>query len=107
MYAFGEWHMLTWTKGTDGLDVAVLQDNVLDPILGIQDPRTDSRISFVGNGDKAELEQLAGTDGVAFALFPTSIDDLMAISDAGGLMPPKSTWFEPKLLSGLAIRRIW
>lgn len=107
MYAFGEWHMLTWTGGTDGLDVAVLQDNVLDPILGIQDPRTDSRISFVGNGDKAELEQLAGTDGVAFALFPTSIDDLMAISDAGGLMPPKSTWFEPKLLSGLAIRRIW
>ena len=107
MYAFGSWYQLGWTKGTDDLDVAVLQDNVLGPILGIQNPRTDARISFVGNGSKSELEQLAGDEGIAFALFPTSIEELMAISDAGGLMPPKSTWFEPKLLSGLAIRRIW
>ncbi|MBO7673508.1 MAG: DUF1015 domain-containing protein [Atopobiaceae bacterium] len=107
MYAFGTWHLLTWGQGTNDLDVAVLQDNVLDPILGIEEPRSDARISFVGNGTKDELERLAGDAGMAFALFPTSIEELMAISDAGGLMPPKSTWFEPKLLSGLAIRRIW
>ncbi len=89
------------------LDVSILQDRVLGPILGIEDPRQDGRIRFVGGieGPRA-LERLAGTDGVAFSLFPTSVDELMAVSDAGLLMPPKSTWFEPKLRSGLFVRRL-
>lgn len=107
MYAFGAWYEVSCARQTDELDVAVLQGRVLDPILHIENPRTNPRISFVGDGGKEELEQLAGEEGIAFALYPTSMDELMAISDAGGLMPPKSTWFHPKLLSGLAIRRIW
>lgn len=89
------------------LDASILQDRVLGPLLGIDDPRTDPRVSFVGGvrGTSA-LEEAAGAGGVAFSLHPTSLDELMAVSDAGLLMPPKSTWFEPKLRSGLFIRRI-
>ena len=89
------------------LDTQILQERVLAPILGIGDPRSDARITFVGGIDGTdELERRAGADGVAFSLFPTTVDQLMAVSDAGLLMPPKSTWFEPKLRSGLFIRRI-
>lgn len=107
MYAHGAWHTLALKEPTQKLDVESLQERLLDPVLGIKEPRTDPRISFAGNAQATELEHLAGESGVAFALFPTSMEELMAISDAGGLMPPKSTWFEPKLLSGLVIRRIW
>ena len=92
----------------DSLDVAILQNNLLSPVLGIGDPRTDQRIQFVGGirGTK-ELEQRAEKHGgVAFAMFPTSIEQLMAIADAGKVMPPKSTWFEPKLRSGMVMRSI-
>ena len=89
------------------LDAQILQDRILGPILGIDDPRTSERIRFIGDIEgTGRLEELAGTHGVAFSLFPTSIDELMAVSDAGRLMPPKSTWFEPKLRSGLFIRKI-
>lgn len=107
MYAFGAWRNLRLAEASDKLDVESLQESLLAPVLGIEEPRTDPRISFAGNSTPKELERLAGEDGVAFALYPTSIEELMAIADAGGLMPPKSTWFEPKLLSGLALRRIW
>ena len=86
------------------LDVSLLQEHLLDPILGIKDVRTDKRIDFVGGirGTK-ELEKLvdSGAYAVAFSLYPVSVKDLMRISDAGGIMPPKSTWFEPKLRDGL------
>ena len=89
------------------LDVSVLQDRVLGPILGVGDPRTDPRISFVGGiRGTVELERRAGNEGVAFSLPATRIDQLLAVADAGLLMPPKSTWFEPKLRSGLFIHRI-
>ena len=89
------------------LDAQILQDRILGPILGIDDPRTSERIRFIGDIEgTGRLEELAGTRGVAFSLFPTSINELMAVSDAGRLMPPKSTWFEPKLRSGLFIRKI-
>jgi uncharacterized protein (DUF1015 family) len=81
-----------------------LQDQLLAPVLGIQDPRTDSRIDFVGGIRGApELEHRvdSGQAAVAFALHPTTLDDVMSVSDAGGIMPPKSTWFEPKLRDGL------
>ena len=90
------------------LDVSVLQDNVLAPILGIQDPRTDQRIMFIGGiRGLSELERLVD-DGmaVAFSMYPTSITELFDIADAGLLMPPKSTWFEPKLRSGIFIHAI-
>ena len=85
------------------LDVSVLQDNLLEPVLGIQDPRTDKRIDFVGGiRGLGELERRTRTDmTVAFSTCPTSILELFAVSDAGLLMPPKSTWFEPKLRSGI------
>lgn len=88
-----------------GLDVSILQDNILDPVLGIKDPKTDSRIDFVGGirGVK-ELKRRLGIDGkVCFSMYPTSINELFNVADAGLLMPPKSTWFEPKLMSGLFI----
>ena len=84
----------------EALDITLLQNHVLDSILGITDPRTSKRINFVGGiRGAAELEKLvnSGDYACAFSLFPTSIEDLMAIADAGGTMPPKSTWFEPKL----------
>jgi uncharacterized protein (DUF1015 family) len=91
------------------LDVSRLQQHVLAPLLGVGDPRTDGRIEFVGGGrGTTELERLVGSGraAVAFAMHPVSVDDLMAISDAGGIMPPKSTWFEPKLRDGLLVHLI-
>ncbi|SHK95641.1 Uncharacterized conserved protein, DUF1015 family [Anaerocolumna jejuensis DSM 15929] len=91
-----------------GLDVSLLQDNLLGPVLGIEDPRTDKRIDFVGGiRGLGELERRVREDmTVAFSMYPTDIKELMAVSDQGKLMPPKSTWFEPKLRSGLFIHRI-
>ncbi len=109
MYLEKEWYALTAKPdilskdAVKGLDVSVLQDNLLGPVLGIEDPKTDKRIDFVGGirGLK-ELERRADTDmKVAFSMYPTSIGELFAVADAGRLMPPKSTWFEPKLRSGL------
>jgi uncharacterized protein (DUF1015 family) len=93
----------------DRLDVSRLEDGVLGPILGIGDVRTDPRIDFVGGArGTGELESLvqSGRAAVAFSMHPTGVDDLMAIADAGGIMPPKSTWFEPKLRDGLLIHEI-
>jgi uncharacterized protein (DUF1015 family) len=93
----------------ESLDVSLLQDRVLAPLLGIEDPRTSKRIEFVGGiRGTAELERLVreGKAAAAFSLYPTSLDELMAVSDAGQIMPPKSTWFEPKLRSGLVVHRI-
>lgn len=90
----------------NGLDVKILQDNLLQPLLGIEDPRTDNRISFIGGiRGTAELEKLvdSGDYKVAFSMFPTTLDQLMNVSDVDGIMPPKSTWFEPKLRSGLFV----
>ncbi len=115
LYAFGAWRTLTYVgevpdaeaDPTDALDVSILQNNVLAPILGIDDPRTSRRITFVGGIEGTDgLERRAREDGIAFSLCPTTTDELMAVSDAGQLMPPKSTWFEPKLSSGFFIRRI-
>lgn len=114
MYLGGEWYSLNAKESilsedvVAGLDVSLLQDNVLRPILGIEDPRTDKRIDFIGGirGLK-ELERRCGEDmAVAFAMYPTSIQELFSVADAGRLMPPKSTWFEPKLRSGLFIHEI-
>ncbi|UCF64614.1 MAG: DUF1015 domain-containing protein [bacterium] len=113
MYLQGIWYRLTAKPGTydsadpvKSLDVSILQDNLLTPLLGIRDPRKDKRIDFVGGirGLK-ELEKRvnSGQWEVAFALHPTSIEELMSIADAGKVMPPKSTWFEPKLRSGLVV----
>ena len=93
----------------DSLDVSILQERLLDPILGIQDVRTDKRIDFVGGIRGAEeLEKLVreGKAAVAFSLYPTTIEDLLRVSDAGDIMPPKSTWFEPKLRDGLLSHQI-
>lgn len=91
-----------------GLDVSILQDYILGPVLGIGDPRTDKRVDFIGGirGLK-ELERRCREDmKVAFSMYPTSIQELLDVADAGMLMPPKSTWFEPKLRSGLFIHRL-
>lgn len=115
MFLDGSWYKLTAKPGTfdesdpvKSLDVSILQDNLISPILGIDDPRTDKRIDFVGGiRGLGELEKRATTDMVlAFSMFPTSLDELIRIADAGALMPPKSTWFEPKLLSGLFIHKL-
>jgi uncharacterized protein (DUF1015 family) len=92
----------------EGLDVSVLQNTLLTPVLGIGDPKTDKRIDFVGGiRGLTELEKRVGSDcAVAFAMYPTAIGELFAVADAGRLMPPKSTWFEPKLRSGLFIHEI-
>jgi uncharacterized protein (DUF1015 family) len=107
LYLQGEWHTLNFrprfaatTDPIEKLDVTLLQKYVLDPIFGVTDPRTSTRINFVGGiRGVAELEKLvnSGAYACAFSMFPTSIEDLMTIADAGGIMPPKSTWFEPKL----------
>lgn len=96
------------TDPVDGLDVAVLQNHILAPILGIEDPKTDQRIDFVGGiRGIEELERRVKTDcRAAFAMYPTSIHELFCVADADRLMPPKSTWFEPKLRSGLFIHAI-
>jgi len=104
MYLGGKWYTLEFPKGRPDLDVDVLEMRILGPLLGIEDIRTDKRIDFVGGiRGTGELEKLVDGGGfaVAFSLFPVSVDDLMRISDAGGIMPPKSTWFEPKLRDGL------
>ena len=115
MYVGGKWYGLradpALYEGKDvveGLDVSILQKEVLAPLLGIDDPRTDSRIRFEGGSkDVRELMDLADKgDGTVFLLYPTSMDELMRIADAGRLMPPKSTWFEPKLRSGLFIHKL-
>ena len=114
MYLDGEWYKLSAKddiKSDDpvkGLDVSILQDNVLNPILGIEDPRVDKRIDFIGGiRGLAELERRCSLDmTVAFSMYPTSIGELFDVSDAGLLMPPKSTWFEPKLRSGLFIHKL-
>jgi len=110
MHVGGTWYTLRPRARPDAadtigaLDVSVLQDRLLAPVLKIADIRTDKRIDFVGGarGTKA-LEQLvqSGKAAVAFSLYPVSVADLMAVSDAGAIMPPKSTWFEPKLRDGL------
>ena len=113
MYITGKWYRLTAKKEilsedpVDGLDVAILQNNLLEPVLGIHDPKTDSRIDFVGGiRGLDELEKRCNEDCVlAFSMYPTSIKELFDVADAGKLMPPKSTWFEPKLRSGLFIHR--
>ena len=116
LYLDGRWYGLALradAKKTSGvvesLDVSVLQESLLDPILGIKDVRTDKRIDFVGGiRGPQELEKLVndGQAAVAFSLYPTSIEDLLRVSDAGEIMPPKSTWFEPKLRDGLLSHRI-
>lgn len=110
MYLEGEWYCLACrfdpaTLGViERLDVSILQDNVLGPLLGIDDPRTSTRIEFVGGiRGTAELEKLvdAKPGSVAFSMYPTTVEQLMDIADSGNIMPPKSTWFEPKLRDGL------
>jgi uncharacterized protein (DUF1015 family) len=111
MYLNGTWSQLTWPADSTAdpiaqLDVSVLQERLLAPILGIDDPRTSRRIDFVGGiRGTDELVRLVndGSAAVAFSMFPTTVEQLMAIADAGQIMPPKSTWFEPKLRSGLFI----
>lgn len=113
MYLGKKWYTLTAKEEilssdpVDGLDVAVLQNNVLEPLLGIRDPKIDKRIDFVGGiRGLGELERRCSEDCVlAFSMYATSISELFAVADAGLLMPPKSTWFEPKLRSGLFIHR--
>jgi uncharacterized protein (DUF1015 family) len=115
MFLGGSWYELEAKGGTydesdpqKRLDVAIMQNNLLHPILGIEDPRTDKRIDFVGGiRGLAELERRVSLDmKVAFSMFPTTIMDLIDIADAGEVMPPKSTWFEPKLRSGLFVHTL-
>jgi uncharacterized protein (DUF1015 family) len=116
MYLDGRWYGLGLPDGAsrpegvvESLDVSILQNRVLDPVLGIKNVRTDKRIDFVGGiRGTNELEKLVdeGKAAVAFSLYPTTIDDLLRVSDAGEIMPPKSTWFEPKLRDGLLIHEI-
>jgi uncharacterized protein (DUF1015 family) len=111
MYLEGRWYSLTAAPGTTTpidpismLDVSILQERVLEPLLGIKDVRTDKRIDFVGGlRGTAALEQMvnAGHAAVAFSMYPVTVDELMAIADRHAIMPPKSTWFEPKLRDGL------
>src|SRR5215813_4346024 len=111
MFVDGKWFRLTAKvrpapSPARALDIAILQEHLLGPVLGIGDPRTDKRVSFVGGiRGTGELEHLvtSGAFQVAFSLYPTSVEDLIAIADAGEVMPPKSTWFEPKLRSGLVL----
>ncbi len=114
MYIEGSWYRMNVKDGivpsdvVGCLDVSVLQDNVLSPIHGITNPRTDTRIQFVGGirGLEALEQMVDGGMKVAFSMYPTSITELFDIADNGKLMPPKSTWFEPKLRSGIFIHRI-
>jgi uncharacterized protein (DUF1015 family) len=113
MYLGGTWYELKAKPGSfpasdpvRGLDVSILQENLLNPILGIDDPRTNTRIDFVGGirgMDELERRVKEGY-AVAFSVYPTSLTQLMSVADAGEVMPPKSTWFEPKLRSGLLVR---
>ena len=104
MFLAGAWHTITLPSAPQSLDVDTLETTILEAVLGIYDVRTDKRIDFVGGirGTSA-LEQLVNSKSfaVAFSMFPVSVEDLMRVSDTGGIMPPKSTWFEPKLRDGL------
>ena len=116
MYLAGCWYLLDLSHArpeddsrASGLDVALLQRHVLEQMLGIGDIRTDKRVDFIGGArgtDGLERAVDSGSAAVAFSMYPVTIDDLMAISDAGGIMPPKSTWFEPKLRDGLLVHLI-
>ena len=116
MYLNGRWYSIDLSKAAPAdssrsasLDVEILQRHVLEPLLKIGDVRTDKRIDFVGGGrgTKALEEAVdSGRAAVAFSMHPVTIDDLMSIADEGGIMPPKSTWFEPKLRDGLLVHLI-
>ncbi|HMP71906.1 MAG TPA: DUF1015 family protein [Kiritimatiellia bacterium] len=114
MYLDQTWYKLTWTPDphadpVSALDVSVLQDRVLQPLLGVDDPRTDPRMAYAGGFDSIErmVKRVdTGRAAVAFSMFPTTVDQLIAIADANQIMPPKSTWFEPKLRSGLFVHPI-
>ena len=115
MYMDGQWYLCRARKGSypaedpvGQLDVSILQNQVLTPLLDIDDPRTSSRIDFVGGiRGLGELKKMVdGGMAVAFAMYPTSLDDLMNIADNDCIMPPKSTWFEPKLRSGIFVHRL-
>jgi uncharacterized protein (DUF1015 family) len=115
MYLKGRWYAIRWNdniiqkRSSDPIatfDVTLLQNDILSPILGISDPRTDKRILFIGGKDSVkELCNLvdSGKASVGFSMFPVSVAHVMTIADMGGIMPPKSTWFEPKPLSGLFV----
>jgi uncharacterized protein (DUF1015 family) len=115
-YLAGAWYLIELDAGSvdradpiGSLDVSLLQDRILAPVLGIGDPRTDKRIDFVGGiRGTHELKRRvdSGEMAIAFSLHPTTLDQLMAVSDAGQVMPPKSTWFEPKLRSGLFVHEL-
>lgn len=116
MFIDKKWHVITAKAGNwdekdpvGRLDASILQDNLLDPILGIDNPRTNNRIDFVGGirGLKALEERCAKDMVVAFSMYPTTMEDLIGVADAGEVMPPKSTWFEPKLRSGLFVHRLF
>lgn len=116
MYIDKKWYLLKPNDNVkpgktvgENLDVSILQNYLLTPVLGIGDPRTDTRIDFIGGiRGTDELEKLVdtGKPAVAFSLYPVSLDDLINLSDAGEVMPPKSTWFEPKLRDGLLVHSI-
>jgi len=116
MYVGGAWYFLDLESAgapgpgvIDSLDCNILEERVLRPVLGIGDIRSDPRIDFVGGArGTAALEQIvdSGKAAVAFSMYPVSVRELMAVSDAGSIMPPKSTWFEPKLRDGLLIHEI-
>lgn len=116
MFLGGAWYGLTFRKATlmgrrgiEALDVSILQQAVLQPLLGIDDPRTSERIQFVGGArgvDELERRVQSGEFACAFSMYPTGVEDLMEIADAGGIMPPKSTWFEPKLRDAMFCLRL-
>ncbi len=114
-YLEGTWYGLRWSEEASAddpvasLDVSILQDRLLDPILGIRDPRNDPRIEFIGGirGVNALTQRVdRGRAAVAFSMYPVRVEQLMEVADAGLIMPPKSTWFEPKLRSGLLVHRL-
>ena len=116
MYLGGEWYKITIKKGmynesdpVASLDAAILQEHLLDPVLGIKDPRVDDRIKFIGGiRGMDELEKLVNKEGfaVAFSLYPTTMEQIINVANAGAIMPPKSTWFEPKLRSGIFTHKL-
>jgi uncharacterized protein (DUF1015 family) len=116
MYLGGEWYQIIIKKGmynesdpVASLDAAILQEHLLDPVLGIKDPRVDERIKFIGGiRGMDELEKLVNKEGfaVAFSLYPTTMEQIINVADAGAIMPPKSTWFEPKLRSGIFTHKL-
>ena len=116
MYLGGEWYKITIKKGmykesdpVASLDAAILQEHLLDPVLSIKDPRIDDRIKFIGGiRGMDELEKLVNKEGfaVAFSLYPTTMEQIINVADAGAIMPPKSTWFEPKLRSGIFTHKL-